>query len=355
MRCFEMQRKRFVSGRRVVTLLCFGFLILASISWAQDKDQSDIEKRIDHASKVLDEIMATPDKAIPDKIMSGAKCIAVVPSMVKIAVGFGGSHGKGVASCRTSTGRWSGLAPITITGGSWGLQLGGQAVDLVMIVTNDDGMQHLLSSKFKIGADASAAAGPVGRDAGADTDWKMKAQLLTYSRARGLFAGIDLSGSAVTQDKDETRILYGKFVPFGDILEGKVRRTGMSRPFLATLTKYAGAGKKTEVEAVATRQTSPHKSIAHTKSVTGCLQAGDQPGQFSLTGVDGKVWALRSDAVKLNAHLGHEITATGYARETKRQENAENKDGQVEQAATREDYGDLRVASVKMVSDNCSK
>ena len=103
--------------------------------------------------------MGTPDKAIPDKIMGGAKCIAVVPSMVKIAVGFGGNHGKGVATCRTATGRWSGLAPITITGGSWGLQLGGQAVDLVMIVTNDEGMKHLLSSKFKIGADASAAAG----------------------------------------------------------------------------------------------------------------------------------------------------------------------------------------------------
>jgi SH3 domain-containing YSC84-like protein 1 len=349
-----MLQKSIVFGRRVLTLMGVGFFILTSISWAQDKDQSDIEKRIDNASKVLDEIMATPDKAIPDKIMSGAKCIAVVPSMVKIAVGFGGNHGKGVASCRTSTGRWSGLAPITITGGSWGLQLGGQAVDLVMIVTNDDGMQHLLSSKFKIGADASAAAGPVGRDAGADTDWKMKAQLLTYSRARGLFAGIDLSGSAVTQDKDETRILYGKFVPFGDILEGKVRRTSMNRPFLATLTKYTGAGKA-EGEAVAARRTSPHNSVVHTKSVTGCLQAGDQPGQFSLTGTDGKVWALKSNAVKLDAHVGHEVTATGYARETKRQESTQSKEGQVEQAASREDYGDLRVANLKMVSDNCRK
>src|SRR5450755_3508140 len=239
MRCFEMQRKRFVSGRRVVTLLCFGFLILASISWAQDKDQSDIEKRIDHASKVLDEIMATPDKAIPDKIMSEAKCIAVVPSMVKIAVGFGGNHGKGVASCRTSTGRWSGLAPITVTGGSWGLQLGGQAVDLVMIVTNDNGMQHLLSSKFKLGGEASAAAGPVGRDAAADTDWKMRAEVLTYSRARGIFAGIDLSGSAITQDKDETRVLYGKMVPFADILNGQAVVTDGSAPFLTAVRKYA--------------------------------------------------------------------------------------------------------------------
>src|SRR5713101_3939653 len=168
--------------------------------------------------------MATPDKAIPDSIMSDAKCIAVVPSMVKIAVGFGGNHGKGVATCRTEHG-WSAPAPITITGGSWGLQLGGQAVDLVMIVTNDSGMEHLLSSKFKLGADASAAAGPVGRDAAADTDIKMRAEVLTYSRARGLFAGIDLSGAALTQDKDETRMLYGKFEPFSEILNGRVRPT----------------------------------------------------------------------------------------------------------------------------------
>ena len=161
--------------------------------------------------------------------------------MVKIAVGFGGNHGKGVATCRTANGRWSALAPITITGGSWGLQLGGQAVDLVMIVMNDEGMKHMLSSKFKIGADASAAAGPVGRHAGADTDWKMKSEVLTYSRSRGLFAGIDLNGAAVTQDKDETRILYGKFVPFDEILEGKVRRTHMSQPFLSALSRYTGS------------------------------------------------------------------------------------------------------------------
>src|SRR6202041_1772120 len=201
----------------IVLGLC-SLVVLAFPSWAADNDESDIEKRIDNSAKVLDEIMATPDKGIPDKIMSDAKCIAVIPSMVKIAIGFGGSHGKGVATCRTETGRWSAVAPITITGGSWGLQLGGQAVDLVMVVMNDQGMQHLLSSKFKIGAEASAAAGPVGRDAGADTDWKMKAEMLTYSRARGLFAGVDLSGSAVTQDKDETHLLYGKFVPFEEIL-----------------------------------------------------------------------------------------------------------------------------------------
>jgi SH3 domain-containing YSC84-like protein 1 len=218
-------------------------MVMAGTSWAEDK--SDIDKRIEKAADVLNEIMGTPDKAIPDKVMSDAKCIAVVPSMVKIAVGFGGNHGKGVATCRTEHG-WSAPAPITVTGGSWGLQLGGQAVDLVMIVTNDDGMQHLLASKFKIGADASAAAGPVGRDAGADTDWKMKAEVLTYSRARGLFAGIDLSGSAITQDKDETRVLYGRMESFRDILDGHVAPPAGSEPFLATVRKYSAQSHNQE-------------------------------------------------------------------------------------------------------------
>ena len=216
--------------------------MLVGVSWsagqADQKDQSDIAKRIDASAKVLNEVMATPDKAIPDKIMRDAKCIAVIPSMVKVAFVFGGNHGKGIASCRTESG-WSAPAPVTITGGSWGLQLGGQAVDLVMIVTNDQGMQHLLSSKFKLGADASAAAGPVGRDTAADTDVKMRAEVLTYSRARGLFAGIDLNGASLTQDKDETRVLYSRFVPFSDILSGKVEPTSVSEPFLAAVRKYS--------------------------------------------------------------------------------------------------------------------
>jgi lipid-binding SYLF domain-containing protein len=220
--------------------------IFVGVSWCADQsNQSDIVKRIDASAKVLDEIMATPDKAIPDKVMSGAKCIAVIPSMVRIAVGFGGSHGKGVATCRTAHG-WSAPAPVTITGGSWGLQLGGQAVDLVMVVMNQSGMDHLLSSKFKLGADATAAAGPVGRDVGADTDIKMRSEVLTYSRARGLFAGIDLSGSALTQDKDETRLLYGKFEPFDAILKGEVKPPASSEPFLAAVRKYSAQSRGKE-------------------------------------------------------------------------------------------------------------
>src|ERR1700722_2009225 len=215
-------------------------LLLASVSWAadDDKDQSDIAKRIDNAANVLNEIMGTPDKAIPDKIMSDAKCLAIIPSVVKIAIGFGGEHGRGVATCRTADG-WSAPAPLTLTGGSWGLQLGGQAIDIVMVVMDQKGMDHLLSSKFKVGADASAAAGPVGRDAAAGTDWKLKAELLTYSRARGIFAGIDLSGAAVSQDKDSTRLLYGKMIPFSRILAGKVPPPEGSHALLAALRKYS--------------------------------------------------------------------------------------------------------------------
>lgn len=236
---WRLQRTLLASMLAVSVL---GLSAVAQDDKESDKNKSDIEKRIDASAKVLNEIMGTPDKAIPDKIMNDAKCVAVIPSMVRIAVGFGGSHGKGVATCRTAHG-WSAPAPITITGGSWGLQLGGEAVDLVMIVTNDQGMQHLLSSKFKLGADASAAAGPVGRDAAADTDWKMKAEVLTYSRARGIFAGIDLNGSAITQDKDETRVLYKKGVTFEDILAGKVPATAESTTFLAAVRKYAGQAK----------------------------------------------------------------------------------------------------------------
>jgi len=215
----------------------------ASATSESTKDQSDIEKRIKNAAQVLEEVMGQKDKAIPDKIMSDAECVAVVPSMVKIAIGFGGSHGKGVATCRTANG-WSAPAPFSVTGGSWGLQIGGQAIDLVMLVMNKKGMDALLSSKFKIGADASAAAGPVGRQSEASTDWKMKAEVLTYSRARGVFAGIDLSGAKLSQDADETRILFGKMVPFATILSGKIAPPSGSEPFLAAVRKYAAQSRE---------------------------------------------------------------------------------------------------------------
>lgn len=210
---------------------------------------SSIDKRIVASANVLDDIMKVPEKSIPDKIMSGAKCVAIVPSEVRIAIGFGGQHGHGVATCRLPNGAWSAPAPFSITGGSWGFQFGGEAVDLVMIVTNQHGMDQLLSSKFKIGANASAAAGPIGRDAGAGTNWKMNAEILTYSRAHGIFAGVNLSGSAITQDQDETRLLYGKFVPFADILRGKVRPTQDAHLLLSAVERYSNAARGRETSA----------------------------------------------------------------------------------------------------------
>jgi SH3 domain-containing YSC84-like protein 1 len=204
--------------------------------------ETDIAKRLDNSASVLKEIMDTPDKGIPSNVLADAKCVAVVPSMLHIAVGFGGRHGKGVATCRTNSG-WSAPAPISITGGDWGLQLGGQAIDLVMLVMNQKGMDHLLSSKFKIGAEVSGAAGPVGRQAAAGTDWKMKAEALTYSRSRGLFAGINLNGSSIKQDRDETAVLYGKIMPFQTILSGKVPSPPASHVFLSAVRKYANVAE----------------------------------------------------------------------------------------------------------------
>jgi SH3 domain-containing YSC84-like protein 1 len=243
--------KQRSAARKFVFVLSTALLLVASMSWvtAQTsddtgrKDESDIQKRIRNSATVLNEVMGEKDRAIPDKIMRDAKCVAVVPSMVKIAVGFGGNHGKGVATCRTETG-WSAPAPFSITGGSWGLQIGGQAIDLVMLVMNQKGMDDLLSSKFKIGAAASAAAGPVGREASGNTDWKMKAEMLTYSRARGVFAGVDLNGAKIAQDQDETRILYGKMIPFATILNGKISPPEGSEPFLAAVRKYASQARE---------------------------------------------------------------------------------------------------------------
>jgi len=218
---------------------------LATATYAKDDDSNASEqvKRINAAATVLDESMAAPDKGIPQDILNSAHCIAVVPSMIKGGFVIGGRYGKGVATCRTASG-WSAPAPITIAGGSWGLQIGGEAVDLVMLVMNDKGMEHLLSSKFKVGAEASAAAGPVGRQTEANTDWKMRSEILTYSRARGVFAGLELNGAVVKQDDDDTHILYGKEVAFKDILMGRVHPPNGSEHFLAVLRKYAAEAKQ---------------------------------------------------------------------------------------------------------------
>ena len=219
---------------------------LSAFTFAVEDAENKAADRTKAASTILQEIQAAPDTRIPDEVMGSAECVAVVPSMLKAGFVFGARYGRGVASCRTPKG-WSDPAFFTIEGGSFGLQIGGQAVDLIMVIMNDEGMQNLLSSKFKLGVDASAAAGPVGRHVEGDTDWKMRAQVLTYSRARGLFAGLTVNGAVISQDKDATRELYGRLVPFKTILTGAIQTPQGAEPFVSAVKKVtAGESAATE-------------------------------------------------------------------------------------------------------------
>src|SRR5437870_5501864 len=224
-------------------LLLVVLLGLTASVFAADDDDNKAADRVKSASTILEEIQGAPDTGIPDEVMGSAECVAVVPSMLKAGFVFGARYGRGVASCRTARG-WSERAFFTIQGGSFGLQIGGQAVDLIMLVMNQRGMENLLNSKFKLAADASVAAGPVGRHAAADTDWKMRAQVLSYSRARGVFAGVSLDGARIKQDKDSTRDFYGRMVPFNTSLTGEVDAPNTAHPFLATLAKWAQEAAK---------------------------------------------------------------------------------------------------------------
>src|ERR1700751_4429219 len=223
--------------KTVVFLLAFTLSTLA-YGGDQKKNNVKVEDRIQAAATVIDEIESAPDKGIPEEVLGSAECVAVVPSLLKGGFIVAANYGRGVASCRTPTG-WSAPAFLFTSGGSVGFQIGGQAVDLVMLIMNQDGMKNLLSSQFKLGADASVAAGPVGRHAAADTDWKLRAQVLSYSRARGLFAGLELSGAVVEQDKDSTREFYGRMVPFKTALTGTIDAPPNAYPFLNTLAKWA--------------------------------------------------------------------------------------------------------------------
>ena len=226
-------------------MLAIMVLGLSSLSWAGEETRKDSVERLDKAATVLHEIMATPDKGIPQEVFDSAKCIAVVPHMIKGAFFFGGKHGRGVATCRTAHG-WSAPAFISVGGGSAGLQFGVQDIDLVMTVMNDQGMQRMLSNKFQVGGDAAAAAGPVGRHASAGTDWKADSQILTYSRSKGLFAGISLTGAVVQQDNDSTRAIYGRKIAQRTILSGSVATPAVARSFMAAVASSSRQSKAAE-------------------------------------------------------------------------------------------------------------
>ncbi len=227
-------------------LWLFAIVCLCTVSFAADEQtakESKATDRVQAAAEVLNEIQNTPDKGIPQEVLGSAQCVAVVPSMLKGGFIFGAKYGRGLASCRTAKG-WSAPAFFLVEGGSFGFQIGGQAVDLIMLVMNENGMKSLLSSKFELGADASVAAGPVGRLAEGDTDWKMRAEVLTYSRARGIFAGVTLNGAVVKQDKGSTREFYGHMVTFPASLKGEIDPPATATPFLTTLAKWAQAAAK---------------------------------------------------------------------------------------------------------------
>ncbi len=213
-------------------------MTFAVCSGAFAAEETKAAERVQAAATVLDEIMGTADKAIPEEVLKSAECVAVVPSLLKGGFVVGARYGRGIASCRTEKG-WSAPAFFTVSGGSFGFQIGGQAIDLIMLIMNKNGMKNLLESQFQLGADASAAAGPVGRHAEGNTDWKMRAEILTYSRARGLFAGVTLNGAVVKQDKDSTREFYGRMVPTKTSLTGLLEPPKESQPFLESLYKWS--------------------------------------------------------------------------------------------------------------------
>jgi lipid-binding SYLF domain-containing protein len=220
---------------RAIASICLCLSLTCTAFAASSRE--DLQARIDEAKIVLDRIMAAKDATIPMNILQQATCVGVVPGMLKGAFLVGAQYGQGVVTCRTGHG-WSAPVFIRMAGGSFGFQIGGQATDLVLIAVNDRGFQDLLKDKFKIGGDASAAAGPVGRSGQAATDWKMNAELLSYSRSKGLFAGIDLDGTSVSQNSDDTELYYGKRQGFQGILKGDVDVPPGAVAFVRDVAQY---------------------------------------------------------------------------------------------------------------------
>jgi SH3 domain-containing YSC84-like protein 1 len=224
-------------------LLTLAMLSAVPICAYSATDKAALDQRLDKAQEVIDQIMSTPDKGIPDSVMRDATCVAVVPGLKKGALILGAEYGQGVVTCKTGNG-WSAPIFIRMVGGSYGFQIGAQGTDLVLVAVNQKGMQDLLNSKFKIGADAAATAGPVGRNAQASTDWRLNAELLTYSRSKGLLAGIDLSGVSVSQNTEDTNALYGGAQDPGAILHGDVQPPSDALAFVDTVARFSRASQQ---------------------------------------------------------------------------------------------------------------
>jgi lipid-binding SYLF domain-containing protein len=222
--------KKFIGVLSALTM----FVGVASV---QAQDKGKLDDRLASATDVIQEVMGTPDRSIPQSILAGASCVVVIPHYKKGAFVIGAQYGQGVATCRTPRG-WSAPVFVQLAGGSFGWQIGGQSTDLVLVAMNQHGLQDMLKNKFKLGGDAAASAGPVGRNAQAGTDWKLNAEFLTYSRSKGLFAGIDLDGTVLSQNQDDTRTEYGADVPFQEVLHGGVPTPENARRFVRTVARY---------------------------------------------------------------------------------------------------------------------
>ena len=223
-------------------ILAVTILIATASLTAVASDRDDDVNRTQKAAQVFKEIMNTPDQGIPTNLLESAKCIAIVPGDKKFAFVFGGSYGRGVATCRTGHG-WSAPMFVAINSGSVGYQIGGSSTDIVMLFMNDHALQSLMSDKFKVGADASVAAGPVGRNATAATDLKLNAEILSYSRSKGIFAGVSLDGAVMQADKSGDKAMYGDDVNRHEILDGKVAVPASARALVEELGGYAHVAK----------------------------------------------------------------------------------------------------------------
>jgi lipid-binding SYLF domain-containing protein len=228
--------------KRMMAMAVAAAMALATMQAVADTTAAKLKDRLASAQMTLAEIMATPDKSIPSGILADAACVVVIPHYKKGAFVLGAQYGQGVATCRTDHG-WSAPVFVQLSGGSFGWQIGGQSTDLILVAMNRDGLQQMLKNKFKIGGDAAASAGPVGRNAQAGTDWKLNAEFLTWSRSKGLFAGIDLDGTVLSQNQDDTRVFYGADIPFGTILAGQTACPEGGRPFVQTVAKYFVSAK----------------------------------------------------------------------------------------------------------------
>src|SRR5258708_10385568 len=231
--------------KKLMSVLMVGLVVLIGTSAFAGTAREDTEARMQASVEVLQAVMGAPDKGIPEEVLSSAKCIMVVPHLVKGGFIVGGKHGRGVATCRTDSG-WSAPAFISVGGGSWGLQIGVEGVDLVMLVMNEQGFQHLLSSKFQLSGEGSVAAGPVGRHASAGTDWKLNTEMLTYSRSKGAFAGLTLEGAVVQEDNDSTIAIYGKENEVRTILSGKAETPRSADAFMKAVSEAAHQARVAE-------------------------------------------------------------------------------------------------------------